>query len=345
MGRGWTLLALVFVVVASACGARTVEPTPQMALTPFSRDLAGRIQPDLLACDLGVASACRELGYKLEAGNHLREAVAAYDHGCNLGGRARAAEAERCHQYSSGQSCHPAMCTQCSGAARNKAECRRSDPVICAERERFCRYETLEDCLEIVGAQLCGRAAYVYYAQMPALAAAKDNCPTPEWFVRAAAYADVACDRANRSAVAKRTGELESICKDREAIGERARKCSHVLEATDRRKIEEVRASMLSYLQSGGGTFTPGAPSTPSTPPAYVNPATKATWTSANLALIASLFPNRVEAPTPPARVESIFGQPTDEPDPAGGKDAGAPPPPPAPTKPTAPAPGTKPTK
>lgn len=307
-------------------------------LPRFSPDLASRLQPHLLACDLGVADACRDLGLKLEGARRLREAVAAYDHGCHLGSRGRAAEADRCHQYVGGQSCHPNACVGCTEATRTKPECRRVDPVICAERDRFCRYDTLENCLDLVQAQLCARAAFVYYEQMPAATAAEGGCATPEWFARAHAYATAACDRAAKNPAAKKTGDGESSCKDLAALRERAQKCARPLTTADARQMTEVRSSFQAYVERLGGPFAAGAAPTPQAPALYVNPATSATWTSANLAFIASLFPGAVQAPSPPAKVESIFGQGVNE----GGDVAKPEPPPPPPPSPPPPPPPQK---
>lgn len=312
-------------VIAAACGTpEPAAPAQPKPLSPFSVDLATRIQPDLLACDLGVLGACNDLGAKLESATRLDEAVAAYDHGCSLGTRAKAAEADKCHQYTFGQSCHPAACSKAcekgDREAQKKVECKRSDPVICAERDRFCRYDTLENCLEIVGALQCARVAFVYYEQMPQAAGLPNGCPKEEWLTRALAYAEHACEIVEKASVSKKTGEWQTVCNQPALIRERATKCSLALPKNgDAGAVTAVRSSFRSYVDGigKGVAFSPGEAPPANAPAAYVNPASKAQWTSANLALLAALFPMKVQAPTPPARIESVFGEAPTEADPA----------------------------
>ncbi len=312
-----------------ACGGARREPEAPKPPAPLSPELAAAISSDLVRCDEGFASACQSLGNKLKKARRFDEALAAYDHGCQLGSRGKVDPDGSCFVYAPGAICDPAVCARCSDANRETPECEHWYPDTCANRASACNYDTMANCLDLESARRCVQAARLLYMEMPDVrndtSLDLDHyCDAEErsWFAQAMGYAQTACDRAEQSPVAKRTGDHEQLCYHLANVQDRMRSCADTQARREEseRQVAAMRAQNMALVMQSAQqlamtanavsaakagyvpvTFTPGIVATPDTPRTFVNPRTGAQWTSPSLARIASVVPGGVQASRAPA--------------------------------------------
>lgn len=326
--RRSSVLALAAVILVAACRAGGREPAAPKPPPPLPPAVALAIQQEgwLLACDKGVVDACAKMGNVLVKAKHFDAAIAAYDHGCHIGARARVEDRDApCADYLPGGSCEPEHCARCSSGQATEADaCTENSAPYCAVQ---CKARTLSACLELEQARLCSEVAHVYHDRVADVLADQGEYCAPARMTaifRAKRYAAESCDRFEASGLQHAPdmnahtycGRTRRIDEDIEHCNEMARSRARAdadLAAMRAQTTATVMQSVAGLAQTADGiaaankgyvpgTFTPGAPAVPGMARGYVNPQTGAQWTSPNLALIATLVPGGVRAPAPVAK-------------------------------------------
>lgn len=144
--------ALLTLLAAASCTPEKPAEAPRPP-PPLDPALAAKLEPLLVACDRSNLQACDDLGHALEKAQHLREAIAAYVHGCQLGANAENASNnhDECGRYAPGGVCDAQMCSECTARTR-EGRCRSHDASICETQPTTCPDGSEEGCLDLQGA-------------------------------------------------------------------------------------------------------------------------------------------------------------------------------------------------